>query len=407
MAFASVPKDSGTYTFYRNMRPQLARHGVDLRCVSIGRENAALWEDAYADDGCVLLAPRSVNLRKQAKAFVRWCEDENVDIVMGINSPAVLSAIPHLPARVRAMSRCANGFDHGYRITLSGGARLKGIVALSPKLATDLVSEYRADPDLITLIPNGTDPARFEMAAQRRRGNSELLKIGFLGRLEHNQKGVLHLPPIADRLYARGVPFRLSIAGKGVHEDELRARLSPHVIAGRARFLGPLGPSEVADFLAKTDIFVFTSHFEGMPNALLEAMMAGCVPVCFNIRGTTDFMIEDGRTGALVAQGDVDAFAEAIAKLADQRDRLAQMSRDGACAARERFSGAATARAYADLFRTVMIAGSDSAEPRPWSEFVPDPNFALGLGRYLPTGLKTAIKKLRLLPHVSSMGGEP
>ena len=62
-----------------------------------------------------------------------------LDVVMGVNSEAILSALPHLPERIRVLSRCANGFDHGYKITLSGRERLSGIIALSPRLAQDLI----------------------------------------------------------------------------------------------------------------------------------------------------------------------------------------------------------------------------------------------------------------------------
>ena len=44
VAFGSVPKDSGTFTFYRNMRPALLAQGIDLRCVAAGRDQASLTE---------------------------------------------------------------------------------------------------------------------------------------------------------------------------------------------------------------------------------------------------------------------------------------------------------------------------------------------------------------------------
>lgn len=67
LAFGSVPKDGGTFTFYRNMRPALREHGIDLRCVSVGRREASLTEAAYVDEGCVLLAykPEDGGLRTE------------------------------------------------------------------------------------------------------------------------------------------------------------------------------------------------------------------------------------------------------------------------------------------------------------------------------------------------------
>jgi len=383
VAFGSVPKDGGTFTFYRNQRPALAEHGIDLRCVTLGRAEAALWDDAYADDGCVLLVPKAIRLRTQARAFVDWCEREEIDIVMGINSPGILSAIPHLPERVRAMSRCANGFDHGYRITLSGYDRLEKIVALTPRLRDTLVNDYGADPDRVVLIPNGIDPAPFETAAATPRGGYNALRLGFMGRLEHNQKGVLHLPKIVDELNARGVPFQLRIAGKGRDEGALREGLAESIRSGQTELVGALGPGEIPQFLAETDVFAFTSHFEGCPNALLEAMMAGCVPVSWLIEGTTDYLLSDGQTGLICDMGDVEAFSALVADLASDRARLAMMHEAAARDARDRFSNARAAELYADVFQGVDASevepcriGERARTRLPWSAFVGDKNFS-------------------------------
>jgi hypothetical protein len=151
-AFGSVPKDGGTFTFYRNMRIPLLARGIDLRCITVGQREADLWEDDYADEGCVLLAENESSVKKQAKAFCRWCEENSVDIVMGVNSVAILSALPHLSPNIRMMSRCANAFDHGYRITVSCYERLNRIIALAPGQINDLVYFAREQRDNATEI---------------------------------------------------------------------------------------------------------------------------------------------------------------------------------------------------------------------------------------------------------------
>lgn len=395
VAFGSVPKDGGTFTFYRNMRPALLEFGIDMRCVSLGLEEARLTESDYVDEGCYLLASDSLSLKTQSRTFVDWCADEEIDIVMGINSAGILSALPHLPQQVRVMARCANAFDHGYRITMSGRERLTRIVALSPRLRDDLIANYRADPSRMTLIPNGIDPTRFEAAAARLRGQGMRLELGFLGRLEHGQKGVMHLPKIVEALTARNVAFRLRIAGKGRHGEVLRQALAPYEASGKVEFVGALGPSEVPGFLAETDLFVFTSRFEGMPNALLEAMMAGCVPICFNIAGITDFMIEHGRTGALHAQEDTEAMANSIADLAQDRLRLKSLHKAVAADARARFTSEHSAANYSALFSEIMAETPPHVVPKSWSEFQPDPNFPQSWRRFVPPRLKALARNIR------------
>jgi len=151
VAVGSVPKDGGTFTFYRTLRPALRRHGVEMFCVSLGRKEAALWQQELADDGCVLLAAESKGLKRQAQVFAAWCEEKDIDIVIGINSAGILASLPHLPERVRAIARCANGFDHGYRITLICHQRLARIVARTPRLQRGLsLQEGRMSRRLVT-----------------------------------------------------------------------------------------------------------------------------------------------------------------------------------------------------------------------------------------------------------------
>jgi len=374
-AFGSVPKDGGTFTFYRNLRPALLEHGIDMRCVAVGKVQAQLWDDTYADDGCVLLAHGTRNVKKQAKAFVQWSETEQVNVVMGINSEAILSAIPHLPERIRVLSRCANGFDHGYKITLSGKERLAAIVSPTPRLKHDLIHYYEADPDLIHSIPNGINPRSFDRAARIPRGCTSHLQLGFLGRLEHNQKGVFHLPKIVRELNQRGVPFELKIAGKGNHQKILEREMAAEIACGQVEILGPLTPDKIPHFLAKTDVFLFTSHIEGCPNALLEALMGGCVPVSWLIEGITDFIINHGKAGFVCPVGDYACFARKIEALAADRSKLQVMSAQASRYAREHFNNEKAASAYAALIKDVMEQAPPPWNPRPWDQFTGDPNF--------------------------------
>ena len=403
VAYGSVPKDGGTFTFYRNMRPELLARGVDLRCVSVGRREAELVESAYVDEGCVLLAEQIDSIKKQAKIFVEWCMREKVNVVMAINSVAILSALPHLPMDVRVVARCANAFDEGYRITMSCRERLTRIIALTPRLRDDLIRDYGADSSMIELIPNGIDPSSFD-AENRRRSpenrdfrpqTSSPLQLGFLGRLEHNQKGVLYLPEIIQQLKERDVDFHLRIAGKGKHEEELKKQLHPFIDGGEVELIGALTKDEVPGFLGSIDVYLFTSHFEGCPNALLEAMMAGCAPVAFLIEGITNFVLAQGHTGFIAPMGDCSAFAEKVEFLATDRDLLENMQHAVRVEARERFIPEVASDKYSLVFREVLATDAPSFKPLPWGKFKIDPVYQVrGWQRFVPSGAKRFVKRL-------------
>jgi len=394
VAFGSVPKDGGTFTFYRNMRPALLEYGIDMRCVSLGKAQAALWEDAYVDDGCVLLARKTRNIKKQAMEFAKWCEAESIDIVMGINSEAILSSLPHLPEKIRVMARCANAFDHGYRITLSCAERLARIIAITPRLEQDLINQYGANAEIMHLIPNGVGEGPFDLAAAAIRGHQPILQLGFLGRLEHNQKGVLYIPEIVKVLNRLNVPFHLRIAGKGKHRSVIEQAMAMEIELGQVEFLGAITHKEVPAFLGATDLFIFTSHFEGCPNALLEAMMAGCVPVSWLIDGITDFIIDDGRTGFICSMGESKAFARKISELCDDRDKLKAMGINAAQEARLRFTPQIAAAEYAAVFNDVMSTSAPSWVPVSWNAFKRDPNFEHSWTEWIPRKLRLKIKKI-------------
>ena len=82
LAYGSLPKESGTFTFYRNHRSALRDLGVEVFCVAIGAEQSRLWNEAFADDHCIRLAPHEHGLLQQARAFVDWCQEQSIDVVM-------------------------------------------------------------------------------------------------------------------------------------------------------------------------------------------------------------------------------------------------------------------------------------------------------------------------------------
>lgn len=394
LAIGSVPKDGGTFTFYRTVRPFLRRQGIETFCVSVGHKEATLWQQEFADDGCVRLASHARSLKSQAQAFAQWCHETGIDIVIGINSAAILSSLPHLPEHIRVVARCANTFDHGYRITLACRERLARIVVLTPRMQRDLVDRYGADANGIRLIPNGIDPRPFNRGANTARGSGRAIRLGFLGRLEHRQKGVLFLPEIVSYLERQRVPYELRIAGKGIHQGKLKKVLASVVKQGRIEFAGQLSPSDVPEFLAATDIFLFPSQFEGCPNALLEAMMAGCVPVCWRLEGITDFVVEHGATGLLAPKGGCGEFGELICQFANDRDLLRRIAQNATAEARVRFTQERVGRDYANLFQEVMDKPPPKWAPKPWSDFRPEPEFKPRWTTLIPESCKRPIRQL-------------
>jgi len=119
--------------------------------------------------------------------------------------------------------------------------------------------------------------------------------------------------------------------------------------------------------------------------------------------GITDFLIEDCETGFLAQTGDVIGFAAHIERLAKDRTHLARLSEAVGVAARKRFSSKTCARAYVDLFETVMSEPPPKWRVAPWAEFKTHPLFKQHpLTRIIPIkhrkALRSYLNRLRRSP---------
>ena len=101
------------------------------------------------------------------------------------------------------------------------------------------------------------------------------------------------------------------ICGRGAYEADLKKLAEELGVADHIHFLGYR--NDISEICNCADLFVFMSHQEGLPVALMEAMACGLPAVCSNIRGNTD-LIEDGVTG-LLANNTPEKVAQSISKM--------------------------------------------------------------------------------------------
>ena len=113
---------------------------------------------------------------------------------------------------------------------------------------------------------------------------------------------------------AKDVEEELRIYGEGELRPELEALIDGVGMEGRIRLMG--ASNEMPAALAGCRLFVLPSDFEGMPNALLEAMAAGrcCVSTACPCGGP-EAVIENGVNGMLVPVGAEEALSRAMLEL--------------------------------------------------------------------------------------------
>ena len=161
-----------------------------------------------------------------------------------------------------------------------------------------------------------------------------MLHLVYHGRLCEFQKRSLDLVALLEQLDARGVPVRFTLIGGGEARPAIEKRGARFIADGRLVLLGTLSLDKTLVELGQQDVYVLPSDFEGTPNALLEAMAHGCVPVVSRI-DTLIKIVRDGDTGFTCPPGDIDAFATAVARLAEDPVSRAAMARRAASSVRE------------------------------------------------------------------------
>jgi glycosyltransferase involved in cell wall biosynthesis len=202
--------------------------------------------------------------------------------------------------------------------SLAAVRRADAVIAVS-STAADHLSRAAAIPrPTIEVIPNGIDVARFDRSdlvrnrteLRRRIGiaptDRMVLVVAALRPGKGHEVLIEAWPDIRRRL--RGV--RIVFAGGG----ERRAVLEAHCryVGAPVTFLG--WRDDVAELLAASDVVVLPSYSEACPTVLMEAAAAGRPIVATRAGGVAE-IVDHGRTGLLVAPGDVSGLAEAVCEI--------------------------------------------------------------------------------------------
>ena len=221
-----------------------------------------------------------------------------------------------------------------------------------------------ADERRFAVIPLGLELAHFralQPGAARARARAALgiapdeRVVGIVGRLVPVKNHELMLDAFARLAGAEGPAWRLLVVGGGEdREAALRERARCLGIDARVRWLG--WRRDLEQLYPAMDVVALTSHDEGTPVALLEALAAG-IPVAARAVGGVAEVLDEGRLGELVRAADPDAMAAAIERAS--RRPVEDAVRDRVV---ERFSVRRLCADVADLYREEL----DRARTQTW-----------------------------------------
>ena len=174
--------------------------------------------------------------------------------------------------------------------------------------------------------------------------------ITFSGRIVPRKRIDILLKAIHEVLKTRN-DIQLIILGEGELREKLQRMTAELGIAEYVFFKGFI--SNILDYLQITDIFVFTSDKEGMPNSLLEAMACRLPVIATEIGGVVD-LIENRENGLLIKPGDVTGLKDAILNLLENIQLSEKIAENAFLTIRDRYYIDKVANKYILLYKKVL-----------------------------------------------------
>jgi glycosyltransferase involved in cell wall biosynthesis len=325
--------------------PLLERHGVPL--VELERE-----EGAHPCDGNPFGSslPRLAGLLERLRPAAVFAQLDASNILAGVAGHA--AGVPRLVLSFRNynpthfpyihqewMLPCYQALAGSPRVVLTGNSQAAN---------RDYAAWIGPQAGTVHTVPNaidaeGTEPPSLEASAALRAAlgiaEDAPVIIGVF-RLSAEKRPFDFLEVC--RAVRRSLPaLRVLVVGEGPLREALARDLEPWIaLLGRR--------SDVAELLHLADLLLLTSSHEGMPNAVMEAQLAG-LPVVASRTGGLPDCVSDGRSALLVAPGDIDGFAHACLRLLFDPAAARAMGERGARRMREEFTIERMARRYLEL----------------------------------------------------------
>jgi glycosyltransferase involved in cell wall biosynthesis len=184
--------------------------------------------------------------------------------------------------------------------------RSNKIIAVSDFTRRELLQYYKVREDKIRVIHNGVDTNKFQPASDKRKAKQELgfnpddTTILSVGRL-YARKGLFTLIESMPAVVRKFPRAKFIISGKG-QSDEMK-KLVAHAqklgILDNIVFTGYYPDRKLPRLYQAADVFAFSTFYENLPFAVLEALSTGLPVVTTSVGGIPE-MIDDGKNGFLV-----------------------------------------------------------------------------------------------------------
>ncbi|MBS2040203.1 glycosyltransferase family 4 protein [bacterium] len=225
------------------------------------------------------------------------------------------------------------------------------LITVSRVNQKQILDEKICRPEKLSLIPGG-----LALENYRTRGPApwslppDAIVMGMAGRLEA-AKGHSDLLQAMARLAPANPRLHLVLMGSGHLREQLEQQRDELGLSERVHFLGWV--EDLISAVAALDLFVLSSHYEGLGVVLLEALALGRPVVSTRVGGTQD-IIEDGVTGLFAPAHDPMGLAETIQRLLDDPALAARLAAAGQQKVHRHYSAREADQKVLDLYLELL-----------------------------------------------------
>lgn len=211
----------------------------------------------------------------------------------------------------------------------------------------------------IQVVYNGCDSKMFSYNKKERlRIRKELrislkkLVIIFVGSLVKS-KGIFELLTAFIKLNYKYTNLYLILIGNVPDRTVLDKIISSNYINNKICLLGEIPQNEIPYWLSASDIFVFPTYNEGLPNAIMEAMACGLPVVATEIGGIPE-VVKDGENGILIDKKNVKSIVHSLEKLIENKSMCRKMGEHGRITIEEKFSWNNSAKKLIEIYNKII-----------------------------------------------------